>query len=150
MDALPTKRLKTNSAENCPVNPEQCIICQVDTGQKLTNSENGRKKIIEASMIRRDQGFEKLELIDNNNFSHHMSNDCYRCYTLKKSPEGIQKARSSIEDPPAFLSCMRRLPYGHLHVVPLCHLVILLLNMRLIYIKRNMLFVQKLDTRLST
>ena len=50
-------------------------ICQVDTGQNLTTSENGRKKIIEANMIRLDHVFEKLKLIDNRLLSHHVSND---------------------------------------------------------------------------
>ena len=102
LDALPSKRLQTNSAENCSVDPELFIICQLDTGQKLTTSENGWEKFIEASMIWRDQ---VLELTDDKNFLYHMNNDCYKRCTLKekkKSLDRIQKAWSSVEVPPPF------------------------------------------------
>ena len=64
-----------------------------------------------------------------------MSNECYKGCTWKRSLNGMQKTSSSAEDPPSSSSWHHKIAIRHFHIIPLCHLVILLLNMWLIYQK---------------
>ena len=52
---------------------------------------NGRKRTFEASENHNDHASKRLKLIDGNNFLYHMNNGCYKRYTMKSLPDGIQK-----------------------------------------------------------
>ena len=49
----------------------------------VTSTENGRRKIIEAAAVRKDQVLDRLDLVESN-FVYHMNNACYKSYTLVK------------------------------------------------------------------
>jgi hypothetical protein len=85
MDAVPSKRLRTSvSYDTAKVDPTLCIICQ-STEQNLSSTENGRKRVVEAATIRKDHVSERLKLVDNDNFVYHVTNECYKGYTLQKT-----------------------------------------------------------------
>ena len=61
----------------------KCIICQRDNKKKCGGTANGRIKIIEAAQIREDHVWEYLQSPSiNQNFVYHVSNECYKTYTL--------------------------------------------------------------------
>ena len=88
------------------VDSNKCIICQKSTDQNLTSNEQGRKRILDASVIRNDVVAKRIKLLDNVEcLSYHMSNQCYKKYTLKKTLEKLSKEPSSGEsDKPAAVS----------------------------------------------
>ena len=63
----------------------KCIICQKSSSQSASGTENGCKRICEAALIRNDVVSKRLKLIGDNDFVYHMSNECYKRYTLKKT-----------------------------------------------------------------
>ncbi|KAH3885248.1 hypothetical protein DPMN_009241 [Dreissena polymorpha] len=67
----------------------KCIICQKDTDQFTTSSENGRSKVKETASIRNDCVNERLLRLESDFFVYHMSNMCYKAYTHKKSLDKI-------------------------------------------------------------
>ncbi|KAH3882089.1 hypothetical protein DPMN_006020 [Dreissena polymorpha] len=67
----------------------KCIICQKDTDQLTTSSENGRSKVKEAASIRNDCVNERLLRLESDFFVYHMSYMCYKAYTHKKSLDKI-------------------------------------------------------------
>ena len=63
---------------------ENCIIC-LKSGE-VKSTENGRQCVINAATIRKDDVLERVNSLDDkNNFVYHMSNTCYKTYTLKKT-----------------------------------------------------------------
>lgn len=75
--------------EKPPFQLDKCIICQRSTNCSVTSTENGRRKIMEASSIRRDIVQERLALVEGS-FVYHMTNECYKQYTLKKTLDGLR------------------------------------------------------------
>ena len=69
---------------------DKCIICQESRSCSVTTAEQGRRKVLEAAAVRRDIVNESLQLVEEN-FVYHVSNECYKKYTLKKSLEAIRK-----------------------------------------------------------
>ena len=69
---------------------DQCIIYQEKSKVSLTSTENGRKKIIDAAAIRKDEVYQRLQngKIDRN-FKYHITNSCFKNYTLKKTLESL-------------------------------------------------------------
>ena len=65
-----------------------CIICQ--NSGSLVSTENGRRNIMNAADIRKDEVYERLKssLIDQD-FKYHMNNKCYKNYTHNKSLDKI-------------------------------------------------------------
>ena len=71
---------------------ENCIIC-LKSGE-VKSTENGRQCIINAAAIRKDDVLDRINSLDDkNDFVYHMSNQCYKTYTLKKT---LNKVRSFI------------------------------------------------------
>ena len=60
--------------DNRPFHSQKCIICKKDSKLRLTTSENGQRKIIEAAEVRRDIVYERL-LQNEGEFKYHMSNE---------------------------------------------------------------------------
>ena len=97
MASLPTKRLRRSTpSPHPPVDIEKCIICQtVQPHLNTTSSDNGRKRIAEAASIRKDVVCDRLKLVENSQIVYHISNDCYKQYTLKKTLDRIGLAGCS-------------------------------------------------------
>lgn len=78
-------------ATKCPdatdkINLERCIVCQGEELDKLTTNANGRKRIKDAASVRNDAVSKRLKLInDDVDFSYHMTNNCYKKYTMQKT-----------------------------------------------------------------
>ena len=68
----------------------KCIICQKSQTTKLTSIENGRTTITEAGNIRNDILLRSLQDRKvEENFKYHMTNACYKSYTMKKTLAAI-------------------------------------------------------------
>ena len=69
---------------------DQCIIYQKKSKVSITSTENGRKKIIDAAAIRKDEVYQRLQNgnIDRN-FKYHITNSYFKNYTLKKTLESL-------------------------------------------------------------
>jgi hypothetical protein len=80
------------------VNKTQCIICQKNTEQKPTSSMQGRKRMIEAAAIRNDLVTKRIKLLNEDNFVYHVTNDCYKRYTLRKSLDHTSKQSGQCHD----------------------------------------------------
>ena len=53
--------------------------------RKNISTENGRKKIVDAAEQKKDIVFARIKsLEDGVNFVYHMTNDCYKRYTIKE------------------------------------------------------------------
>ena len=84
MEGIPLKKQKLDTDTN--VNEELCVICQEDSGFSTTTSENGRKRVCDAAVIRgKDDVVAKRLTCMKQNFVYHMNNKCYKTYTHKKS-----------------------------------------------------------------
>ena len=62
------------------------------TTQASSTTPNGRKRICDAVEIRNDFGAKRLKISVGNNFVYHMSNSCYKSYTLQKTLDRISVA----------------------------------------------------------
>ena len=62
---------------------QKCIICQKTTSKPPSSTENGQQKIREAASKRNDEVSKRLTLIGDGDFVYHMTNTCYKGYTLK-------------------------------------------------------------------
>jgi len=73
---------------------EKCIICQTATSDPTISNANGWKRICEAADIRKDAVSQRLKLLGNHeeNIVYHMTNDCYKKYTLRKTLETLDEA----------------------------------------------------------
>ena len=90
----PKKKLRASqspsSSGSC--DPKKCIICQKsDDKCEPTSTENGRTRIIEAAEVRRDVVFERLKQVDKGKFLYHVTNECYKQYTLKKTLDKLKQ-----------------------------------------------------------
>ena len=99
MSAISRKRLRTASPVGSQdTDPEKCIICQRHDPQLRTSgTENGRLAVIRAAGIREDSVLERLQHVDQRKFVYHVSNDCYKKYTLKKTLENWKKLKLSTQ-----------------------------------------------------
>ena len=79
------------------VDMDRCIVCQEDTGETLTGTTNGRKWIRDAAAIRKDIVFKGIRLVEDRDFVYHVSNDCYKSYTLQKSLDKLKGAQDESE-----------------------------------------------------
>ena len=61
----------------------KCIICQSKSDYATVSTANGRKRIREASDIRIDHVYKRIKLVNDDNFVYHMTNECYKTYTMK-------------------------------------------------------------------
>ena len=87
------KRVRTESLVE--VDPCKCIICQEKTSDATSSSEVGRNRIIEAASIRNDDVSRRVNSVDPTKIQYHVTNKCYKSYTLKTNLERIQKQNSS-------------------------------------------------------
>ena len=79
------------------VNLARCIVCQDEEPGKFTSTSNGRKRIRDSATIRKDLVTKRLRLIQNDDFLYHMTNDCYKKYTMKKPLDIIAKSSGTPE-----------------------------------------------------
>ena len=101
MDSLKCTKLnfRTDTPED-NFDIEKCIICQKITKEKLCSSENGRKRILDACEIRDDNVTKRLKHADcRENFMYHVSNNCYKIYTMKTNLDRIAEERGKKEIP---------------------------------------------------
>ena len=67
-----------------------CIISQKKDSQGLASTVNGRSKLMEAARIREDEVWNLLQsTCAEEPFVHHVDNQCYKKYVLKKTLENI-------------------------------------------------------------
>lgn len=64
---------------------KKCIMCQNTTHEKTVSTDNGRKRVQEASELRNDHVTKRLKQVEGNNFVYHMTNKCYKEYTNKSN-----------------------------------------------------------------
>ena len=86
MEGIPLKRFKRD-LDDTETDIKKSIVYQKSTSQALSSTEAGRKRILEAAEIRQD---ERLEEKDLQEFTYHVSNECYKRYTHKKSLETLK------------------------------------------------------------
>ena len=70
--------------------PELCIICQEDDPEREpTTAKNGRERVIEAALLRKDIVFERLKQVENRNFVYHVTDNFkyYKQFTHKRTVE---------------------------------------------------------------
>lgn len=85
---------KTDSGTETP-DPKRCIICQKSTPEATTGTEIGRKRVHQAASIREDVVSKRLKVIGQEDFVYHMSNQCYKTYTMKSVLDRITKGKSA-------------------------------------------------------
>lgn len=88
MEGVPLKRLKLEQSDK-DFDITKCIFCQTVTNETVSSTENGQKWVIEAAKIWNDKVAQMLESIDITKFVYHVSNICYKKYTLKKKLDAI-------------------------------------------------------------
>ena len=96
MDALPlTKSIPPANLDNS-FDISKCIICQSTTKDAPKSTPNGRTAIMKAASIRQDVVLERLENVEDD-FVYHISNSCYKKYTMVKTLESIKSKRKISE-----------------------------------------------------
>ena len=80
--------------EDISFDATKCIICQTNSDDKTLSTTNGRKRILEASEVHCDHVFKRLKLVEGDEFVYHMTNECYKKYTMKSVLE--RKKRQSL------------------------------------------------------
>ena len=88
------KRLIKRDTNEKSFHVSKCIIWQRQPDTTVISIKNGRRKIIEAAAVRKDQVLDRLDLAESN-FVYHMINACYKSYTLRKTLEFVQKSNVS-------------------------------------------------------
>ena len=74
----------------------RCIICQKPGELHLTSQERGRTNVMQAAFARKDVVFERLQNPDvDQHFKYHMTNKCYKSYTMKKTIKVIASSSSA-------------------------------------------------------
>ena len=106
------------------VDLERCIVCQDEEPGKLTTTINGRKRIKDAAAIRNDVVTKRLRLIhDDFDFMYHMTNNCYKRYTMQKTLNKIAESsgisKQGHEDSPLYK--YRRLSTHRSKLNPKCN-----------------------------
>ncbi|KAG8196931.1 hypothetical protein JTE90_027634 [Oedothorax gibbosus] len=85
---------------NVTFDVKKCNICQAEDNNKTVTTVNGRKRVQEAASIRNDIVEKRLKSMASDVvFVYHVTNQCYKTYTLKKSLEKIaaEKANVAVE-----------------------------------------------------
>ena len=97
-DKFQLKNTRTNSSATAEelFDIKKCIFCQHNDTFTVITTENGRRKIIEAAEKRRDKIYTRLLSVEED-FVYHVTNKCYKGYTLKKTLESISEQSSHIE-----------------------------------------------------
>ena len=97
-DKFQLKNTRTNSSATAEelFDIKKCIFCQHNDTFTVITTENGRRKIIEAPEKSRDKIYTRLSSIEAD-FVYHVTNKCYKGYTLKKTLESISEQSSHIE-----------------------------------------------------
>ena len=73
---------------------KKCIICQ--KSGDLISTENGRRTIINAAAIRKDDVHLRLQSASlDANFRYHMDNTCYKRYTHKKTVNKMKVCKTA-------------------------------------------------------
>jgi len=88
---IPLKRRRSEVAE---IDIKKCIICQIDTNESTCNNAQARMKILDAVRIRNDLVARRLDQFDHELFVYHMSNKCYKSFTLKKTMTKLEEKSS--------------------------------------------------------
>ena len=83
MERIPLKRFKGDLDDT----ETDIKRCQNSISQALSSTEAGRKRILKAKEIRQDDVNERRKEKDLQEFTYHVSNECYKRYTHKKSLE---------------------------------------------------------------
>ena len=92
MDGIPLKKIKLESKTGyyaSLVDIKKCIICQGPESQNTSSSEDGRSCVIYVVSKWQDVVNERLRTINENQFVYHVTNNCYKTYTLQKTLDGI-------------------------------------------------------------
>eukprot|EP00918_Siedleckia_nematoides_P108296 GHVU01236350.1.p1 GENE.GHVU01236350.1~~GHVU01236350.1.p1 ORF type:complete len:407 (-),score=39.87 GHVU01236350.1:38-1258(-) len=93
-------QLSGQSSEDVLFDATKCIICQKDTSGKTISTKNGCKRIYESSEVRNDYVSKRLKLVEEDTFVYHMTNICYKSYTMKTDLDRLQKKTSTeCQDP---------------------------------------------------
>lgn len=69
----------------------KCIICQEKSDGKVVSTSNGCKRIRDASDVRNDTVSKRLKLVEGDNFCYHVTNQCYKQYTMQSVLDRITK-----------------------------------------------------------
>ena len=86
------------SPESALYQPDKCIICQKKIKKcSVTSTPNGRTKITEAAIVRKDAVLERLEYVEKD-FVYHMDNECYKSYVMKKTVDKLKEAELEIKE----------------------------------------------------
>lgn len=96
MDSVHLASESTNTVGE--VDSGRCIICQDGKLTKLTSTSNGRKRIKDVATIRKDVVTKRLRLIQDDDFVYHMTNDCYKKYTMQKTVDKIALSSGTSEE----------------------------------------------------
>ena len=90
----------SKTAEDSPFDVSKCIICQEHTADKTVSTDDGRKRIREASDIHNDNVSKRLKVIEGDEFVYHMTNECYKKYTMKSVRDRLGKKNlAQLPDP---------------------------------------------------
>lgn len=74
-----------------------CIICQ--KSGNTVSTENDRRNIINAAVIHKDDVLSRINFCNMDApFSYHMSNQCYKQYTMKKTLEKITVSKGYLRE----------------------------------------------------
>ena len=95
MDGIPLKRRQPD--DQGLVDIAKCIICQTTTTNNTTSTENGRQRITDAAAIRKDIVTQRIRTVDEN-FVYHMTNECYKKYTLNTTLKAISEQENRNEN----------------------------------------------------
>ena len=87
-----------NCGDGDSIDIDKCILCQEQTGEALSGTSNGRKRLQEAASIRKDFVSKRIRLAGDSDFLYHVTNDCYKSYTHQKSLDKLGGKRSQPDD----------------------------------------------------
>jgi len=73
----------SQSSKEASFDVTKCVICQKSTKVKAVSTSNGCKRIREASAIHNDHVSKLLKLVEGDGFIYHVTNQCYKKYTMK-------------------------------------------------------------------
>ena len=93
MSGIPLKKPKVLTDDS--VDLSKCIICQKTTEEKTASTENGRKSMRNAADLRRDEVYNRLQCLKEEDvFVYHVNNVCYKKYTLKKTLDTLSRGEN--------------------------------------------------------
>lgn len=84
--------------EDSSFDAAKCIICQKSSGDRNVSTTNGCKRIREASDIHNDQVSKRLKLVKGDGFVYHVTNDCYKKYTMTSVLNRVRKSLAVCQD----------------------------------------------------